>query len=98
MEPLTNPRCGLWHTGMGELAGATMGNNISLLLPSEIQKLALPALRPLFYLQYIERTLLEYEVKGKSEQERGPLVLCIDVSGSMEAGGNAGPRRWSWPL
>ncbi len=70
--------------GMGELAGVTMGDDISRVLPSEIQKLAFPQLRPLFYLQYLEKTLLEYEMKGQTEQTRGPLVLCIDVSGSMQ--------------
>lgn len=69
--------------GMGELAGVTMGDEIARILPSEMQKLASPALRPLFHLQYLEKTLLEYEMKGKAEETRGPLVLCIDVSGSM---------------
>jgi uncharacterized protein with von Willebrand factor type A (vWA) domain len=69
--------------GMGELAGVTLGDEIARILPSEIQKLACPSLRPLFHLQYLEKTLMEYEMKGREEEKKGPLVICVDVSGSM---------------
>lgn len=80
--------------GMGELAGVSLGNDLSRLLPGEFQKLAFPELSELFYLQYLDKTLMEYEVKGKTEQSKGPLVVCVDISGSMQ-----GPREcWAKAL
>lgn len=69
--------------GYGELAGITTGNNLPRLLPSELQKLAVPELQPLFILGYLERTLLEYKFTDKDNLSQGPIILCIDISGSM---------------
>lgn len=75
----------------GEITTIELGNNLSRLLPSELQKLADPALFPLFALGYYDRSLLQYKTSGKEKQSRGPLVVCLDSSGSM----NGLPDDWA---
>lgn len=60
------------------------GNDLSLVLPTELAKLALPSTRSLFARDYSERTLLQYRKGGKERTGRGPIVVCLDSSGSME--------------
>jgi uncharacterized protein with von Willebrand factor type A (vWA) domain len=83
LETAAQKRRSMDPEGMGELAGVSLGNDLARLLPGEFQKLAFPEMSDLFYLQYLDKTLMEYEVKGKTEQGKGPLVLCVDISGSM---------------
>jgi uncharacterized protein with von Willebrand factor type A (vWA) domain len=59
------------------------GNNLQGLLPSELAKLAIPGMRPLFLKDYSERSLLQYQLKSKERQGKGPIVVCLDSSGSM---------------
>lgn len=66
-----------------EVSDVTMGDDLARLLPSELAKLANEATRPLFYKALAERALLCYELKGTEPQSRGPIVVCIDNSGSM---------------
>ena len=80
--------------GLTELVGVTVGNDLNRLLPSELQKLAEPATEDLFYLGYYDRTLLEYEIKGKETQVKGPVIVCTDVSGSMKGQ----PDEWAKAL
>jgi uncharacterized protein with von Willebrand factor type A (vWA) domain len=68
----------------GEIATIELGNNLSRLLPSELQKLSEEALFPLFAKGYYDRSLLQYKTSGKEKQSQGPLVVCLDSSGSME--------------
>lgn len=67
----------------GEITTIELGNNLSRLLPSELQKLSEEALFPLFAKGYYDRSLLQYKTSGKEKQSRGPLVVCLDSSGSM---------------
>ncbi|WP_242038701.1 VWA domain-containing protein, partial [Chroococcidiopsis sp [FACHB-1243]] len=68
----------------GEITTIELGNNLSRLLPSELQKLSAPDLFPLFALSYYDRSLLQYKTRGKEKQCKGPLVVCLDSSGSMD--------------
>ena len=69
---------------VGEITSIELGNDLSRLLPSELQKLASPDLFPLFALGYYDRSLLQYKTSGKEKQSKGPLVICLDSSGSMD--------------
>jgi uncharacterized protein with von Willebrand factor type A (vWA) domain len=74
-----------------EVSSIETGAELSRLLPAELVKLAQPSLFGLFARGYIERGLLQYQLAGKEPQGRGPLVVCLDSSGSM-----AGEREiWS---
>jgi uncharacterized protein with von Willebrand factor type A (vWA) domain len=67
----------------GEIASVELGNNLWRLLPGELQKLTDPNLFPLFAKGYYDRSLLQYQFKGKEKQNRGPIIVCLDSSGSM---------------
>jgi uncharacterized protein with von Willebrand factor type A (vWA) domain len=68
----------------GEITTIQLGDNLSRLLPSELQKLSTSDLFPLFALSYYDRSLLQYKTRGKEKQCKGPLVVCLDSSGSMD--------------
>jgi uncharacterized protein with von Willebrand factor type A (vWA) domain len=59
----------------GEITTIELGDNLSRLLPSELQKLSTPDLFPLFALSYYDRSLLQYKTRGKEKQCKGPLVI-----------------------
>ncbi len=67
-----------------EVSSIESGAELSRLLPAELIKLTEPALFGLFAKDYTERGLLQYELTGKEVQGRGPIVVCLDSSGSME--------------
>lgn len=59
------------------------GNDLARILPSQALMLKEPTLRPLFVKGYTEKTLLQYQMGGKDRMGRGPIVACLDSSGSM---------------
>jgi uncharacterized protein with von Willebrand factor type A (vWA) domain len=59
------------------------GNDLSRLLPSELAMLMVPALRVKFAIAYSGRALMQYKFKGREKQGRGPIVVAVDESGSM---------------
>ncbi|MGB3208293.1 MAG: VWA domain-containing protein, partial [Crinalium sp.] len=66
-----------------EIYSVTTGNYLAHLVPSELMKLVVPELKPLFIKGYSEKSLLQYQLKSKEKQGRGPIVVCLDSSGSM---------------
>ncbi len=84
-------RCSQAKDAFGEVTSIELGNNLSRLLPSELQKLADPALFPLFAKGYYDQSLLQYKTSGKEKLGRGPIVVCLDSSGSM----NGLPDNWA---
>ena len=69
-----------------EVVGVTQGSDLSRVLPSELVRLTVPELRPYFLRDFLEGKLLQYELKGREKEGRGPLVVCLDSSGSMAEG------------
>jgi uncharacterized protein with von Willebrand factor type A (vWA) domain len=69
--------------GVDELADITVGDDLARLIPAEIAKLSHPMLKRDFQKKYLEKSLLQYKLRGKERKGRGPLVVCIDESGSM---------------
>ncbi len=81
-----------------EFAGVETGNRIEDLLASEKGLLNDPDLEVLFDIKYAERRLMCFDKRGYSEvvhedekrtvssdeEAMGPIILCIDTSGSME--------------
>ena len=86
-----------------ETSGVALGGDVSRMLPAEALGLASrrPALKRLWHSRWAERRLVSYERVGWLEEdsrvldeleyrpagELGPIILCLDTSGSM-----AGPR------
>lgn len=69
--------------GREEIIDVTLGDDIPLLLPIEKMKLKNPILRKDFQRRFYERSLVQYETQGNASAGRGPIILCIDGSGSM---------------
>jgi uncharacterized protein with von Willebrand factor type A (vWA) domain len=75
----------------GQITAITTGADLAHLLPDELALLSEPDLEDLFYLRLTERRLFQYELEGREPEGRGPVILALDESGSMEesAGGIA---------
>lgn len=85
-----------------DIVGITEGNDLNALLPVEYCYLADPALEPIFYRRYAERKLAVFDSVSRQveradaaakrghevqkHQRKGPFVVCVDTSGSMEGG------------
>jgi len=67
-----------------ETTGVTLGNDLSRVLPSELSLLSHPVLKKDFLQRYAEGKLLQYELRGHENEGKGPIVCCLDSSGSME--------------
>jgi len=66
-----------------ERQGIVQGANPELLLPTELSLLKNKATKLDFYRRFTEKQTLQYATKGKESTGKGPIVLCIDQSGSM---------------
>lgn len=83
----------------GEIKGICFSNDISSVLPSELALMKNPATKKLFQLRFAQKQLLSFEyqrnverTKKESTQEevsiekkkpKGPIIICVDTSGSM---------------
>lgn len=77
-----------------EVHGVYRSSDVMRLLPAELANLEDETLETLFYARLLENQLLSYELRGSgwSEQEEtarrnqktGPVVACLDTSGSMD--------------
>lgn len=67
-----------------EREGIVQGNNPELLLPTELAMLNHPSTKLDFYRRFTEKQTLQYAPQGKESAGKGPIVLCLDQSGSME--------------
>lgn len=63
--------------------GVTVGSEIERLLPSELVNYLLPQAKLDFMKRFGEGQSLMFDKKGKSKLGRGPIICCIDESGSM---------------
>ncbi|MCB1712341.1 MAG: hypothetical protein KDH96_07665 [Candidatus Riesia sp.] len=60
-----------------EIIDIEIGNNLNQVLPSEF-------LSPLFYKNYIEQTLMQRKLQSTTKLAKGPVIFCLDESGSMK--------------
>ena len=67
-----------------ELSDISTGNDLARVLPHELLKLTDPLLALDFLRAFVERALLQYELVGNEKEGRGPLVVLIDDSDSMD--------------
>ena len=82
-----------------EIVGLTFGRRVDDIVPSELATMSDNDLSVVFDQKYVEGRLLSFERIGRSsetrtskqeqwrerdwEDERGPIILCVDTSGSM---------------
>lgn len=69
--------------GMDEQHSITQGKDLGRLIPAEWMKMKYPITRKMFKAAFIEGKTLIYEIRGKEKKARGPIIVCIDESGSM---------------
>lgn len=84
--------------GTEEIVDVKLGNELALLLPHETVKLRHPLLKKDFQRRYHEQDLLQYETEGTDSAGRGPVVICLDGSGSMSGMRNEWARALSLSL
>lgn len=66
-----------------EITDLRLSDDLSYVVPSERVLLAHPVLKYDFYRRFAERELAVYALEGRESHGRGPIVICIDTSGSM---------------
>ncbi len=77
-----------------EVHGTHRSDDVMRMLPSELLNLEDETLEVLFYARLLEKNLLTYELRGvtfingeeteTTQKRTGPVVACLDTSGSME--------------
>jgi uncharacterized protein with von Willebrand factor type A (vWA) domain len=81
-EEMLRGRRKSWARRGSEVYDVAMGSDIGRLIPSELAALASVGLRPDFKKRLLEGKLLQYSLRD--EKGRGPMVICLDGSSSME--------------
>lgn len=69
--------------GGSEITDIEAGADIARLLPSEAAMMRHPKGKLILFRKFLERSAMQYNLEGKKPSGRGPIVVCIDDSGSM---------------
>lgn len=77
-------RRSLFERADRELFETGLGADVERLLPQELVALRHPLLRGDFQRRWLERSLAAYRLREQPRQGRGPMVVCLDGSSSME--------------
>jgi uncharacterized protein with von Willebrand factor type A (vWA) domain len=96
IKPVWKPE----HAAKAELVGIHESDDISSMLPAEAALLADETTAPLFYKKFAEKKLQTFEYQAKiitfeeeeikkkrqkeKEDKKGPFIICVDTSGSMQ--------------
>jgi uncharacterized protein with von Willebrand factor type A (vWA) domain len=70
--------------GVAEAYDVELGAEIGRLIPAELLAMHHPALRRDFHRRILEGSVLQYRLRDDEQKGKGPMVVCIDVSSSME--------------
>ena len=68
-----------------ECRDLSLGNEISRTIPLEFAKYIFPQSRGEFLKRYAEAELFIFNKKGKERKGKGPIIICMDESSSMNA-------------
>ena len=77
--------------GINSIYDIELGKDLGKLIPTEISNLTNPVLRKTFHKKFVENNLMQYKYIGKEKKAKGPIVVCIDSSGSM----HGAPEVWA---
>ena len=83
------------HSTPSDIEGITVGNDLSALLPLELATMADEELSGLFAYRFATRRLQTFQFKSNlmkkaqkvqvaRARQKGPMIVCMDTSGSME--------------
>jgi uncharacterized protein with von Willebrand factor type A (vWA) domain len=68
-----------------QIADTSLGSDLAKLVPSELVRVAVEAAQALFMKDYAEEALVQQEFDGSADEgQQGPVVICLDKSGSMD--------------
>jgi len=68
--------------GQDEIVDIGISSDIAHLVPSEFVKME--ETPDLFFSDFLEGKLLTYNLKGNEDLGKGPIIACMDISGSMD--------------
>ena len=74
------------HSSRSDISGVTIGNDLNAMLPTETALLGDSVTENVFYRKYVEKrlqVLASASSSTKGEKKRGPIIMCVDTSGSM---------------
>lgn len=69
--------------GYDDMIGTTTTDDVSRLLPAELVGICHPKIQAINVIRLIEKQTLGYEYLGEETAAKGPIVVCVDESGSM---------------
>ena len=70
--------------GASAIKSIEVGSKMESVLPSEKMKLANETTKMDFYRRYNQKELLQYQRESVNNKAKGPIICCIDTSGSMQ--------------
>ena len=70
--------------GVADAYDVERGSELGRLIPAELLAMHHPALRRDFGRRLLEGELLQYRLREEEQKGKGPMVVCIDVSSSMQ--------------
>ena len=82
------------HSAPSDIEGVTIGNDITSMLPNEMAQMVDDDLNGLFVYKFATRNLQNFRYKSavmhpshklqlRRARQKGPMVVCLDTSGSM---------------
>lgn len=72
--------------GRDEVHDIEMGDELSLVLPTELALLSDEDSAILFFKKFADKELLQYQLRGQEKVAKGAIIAMIDSSGSMGGG------------
>lgn len=73
------------------ITNVEMGSNLRKILKGQLALLSTEETKIEFYRKYLNGELLQFQTRGVENLGKGPLVICVDNSGSM----GGGPENWA---
>jgi uncharacterized protein with von Willebrand factor type A (vWA) domain len=70
--------------GQDDMVGVTLDGDLARLLPSELARLAVPEFELDMLRRIVERQAMCREYRGVEPVAKGPVIVAVDESGSME--------------
>ena len=70
--------------GAVEIKSVTVGDKIQDTLPSDRMNLCNETTKKDFYRRMTENQLLTYSKEAHKQKNKGPIIVCVDTSGSMQ--------------
>lgn len=69
---------------VGSVVGVTSGRHLSMMLPSERAMMRSPHFKQRQIMKLVQGQMPQYQMEGKESQGRGPMIVLLDTSGSMD--------------